>query len=205
MTNIAEIKVGSRVTACGGLVAKVIGIKGRWVKVQFVADGTEKNVGFKDVSPLNETTKAADPKKAAARAAKHACPTTCPECGSKELWAGRNVKGVVVDEDKVWGCHHCDWSNVPKNGIVAGEARRRYQTTKVGDVVCVDNGDPVATALRGLDINDVFKIAADVLQTTQKELHAKYDHLNVGQQRMNLGNRLRKAVRQNPANLKFIR
>lgn len=34
----------------------------------------------------------------------------CPKCGSStEMYVGRNVKGLVVDEDRIIGCHHCDW------------------------------------------------------------------------------------------------
>lgn len=40
--------------------------------------------------------------------------TVCPECGSTELYTGRAKDiggglGVVVDEETVGGCHHCDW------------------------------------------------------------------------------------------------
>lgn len=34
----------------------------------------------------------------------------CPVCQSTELYTGRvNEAGVVVDEDKMIGCHHCEW------------------------------------------------------------------------------------------------
>lgn len=43
----------------------------------------------------------------------------CPECGCTELYVGRNVNGFVVDEDKVIGCHHCDWEyEVPKPSML---------------------------------------------------------------------------------------
>lgn len=191
-----EITVGSRVIACGSLLGEVVTIKGRWIKIR-LAGGTEKNVGFKDVTlaPANR----------AARNSNVTPGTACPKCNSHEVYHGRNVKGLVQDEDTIWGCHACGWSNIPQNGLIDGSARRRYSTTKVGDVVCVDNGDPVAVALRGMDIDDLFKVAADVLQTTQKELHSKYDHLNAGMQRMNLSNRLRKVVRADATNLKYIK
>lgn len=36
--------------------------------------------------------------------------TVCPVCQSEELYTGRvDERGVVVDEDKMIGCHHCDW------------------------------------------------------------------------------------------------
>lgn len=34
---------------------------------------------------------------------------TCPECGSDELYAGESPEGIVINEDTVGGCHHCDW------------------------------------------------------------------------------------------------
>lgn len=33
----------------------------------------------------------------------------CPCCGSEELYNGRCDGGVVVDEEYIIGCHHCDW------------------------------------------------------------------------------------------------
>lgn len=45
--------------------------------------------------------------------------TVCPQCGSTELYSGRNVQGIVMDEDKVIGCHHCDWEyEVPKPSLL---------------------------------------------------------------------------------------
>lgn len=56
-----------------------------------------------------------------------------------------------------------------------------------------DNNDPVAAKLRGMDLSAIYAEASKVLGVTQKDLHTKYDHLNVGMQRMNLGNRIRGA------------
>jgi hypothetical protein len=56
------------------------------------------------------------------------------------------------------------------------------------------NGDVVATALAGQDIDAVYGIAGEMLDTDVDALREKYAHLNVGQQRMNLGNRIRGAV-----------
>ncbi|WVR18118.1 hypothetical protein JXVLWARM_CDS_0067 [Burkholderia phage Bm1] len=54
-------------------------------------------------------------------------------------------------------------------------------------------GDDVATKLHGLPLEQVKAIAATVgIDVT------KYDHLNQGQQRMNIGNMLRSFVRKNP-------
>lgn len=57
-----------------------------------------------------------------------------------------------------------------------------------------DNGDAVAMILRDAhSLGDVYKVTAKHLGVTEKELKARYGHLNPGQQRMNCGNRLRGA------------
>lgn len=55
-----------------------------------------------------------------------------------------------------------------------------------------DNGDDVATKLRGKTLDDVYAYASKQLKEPEKELRKKYEHLNPGMQRMSLGNRLRK-------------
>jgi len=55
----------------------------------------------------------------------------------------------------------------------------------------LDSGDVVAVALRGLELEEVYEYVSDVIDVPALELRAKYAHLNIGQQRMNLGNRLR--------------
>jgi hypothetical protein len=56
------------------------------------------------------------------------------------------------------------------------------------------NGDVVATGLAGRTLDQVYEMASEMLDTEESELREKYAHLNVGQQRMNLGNRIRGAV-----------
>ena len=59
-----------------------------------------------------------------------------------------------------------------------------------------DVGDPVAVALRDCaDLDEVYWLTAHHLNTPEEELKAKYAHLNPGQQRMVLGNRLRAAYK----------
>lgn len=55
-----------------------------------------------------------------------------------------------------------------------------------------DNGDDVATKLRGKTLDEVYVYAAKQLKEPEKDLRTKYKHLNPGMQRMSLGNRLRK-------------
>ena len=79
-----------------------------------------------------------------------------------------------------------------KTTIAAGD---QYQTAKsASGSVSKHSGDVVATQLVGLTLDETYAIAAEALDTTVDELVAKYEHLNDGMQRMNLGNRIRGAV-----------
>lgn len=74
--------------------------------------------------------------------------------------------------------------------------KSRYVRYKTSDgQKGIDRGDEVARQLRGKELDEVYDIVAGVLGVPVDELKAKYRHLNKGQQRMNLGNRMRKAVR----------
>lgn len=63
-----------------------------------------------------------------------------------------------------------------------------------GGHASVDSNDTLAQKLRGKSIDEVYREAALVLKEDATALRAKYAHLNVGMQRMNLGNRMRAAV-----------
>ena len=58
------------------------------------------------------------------------------------------------------------------------------------------NGDAVATNLAGLSLEAVYSVASQAMFVPVEDLQAKYGHLNPGQQRMNLGNRLRGLVQK---------
>jgi hypothetical protein len=58
----------------------------------------------------------------------------------------------------------------------------------------IDIADSVATQLRGADLTDAYRAASEATGLTQKALKAKYEHLNPGMQRMNLGNLIRGAA-----------
>jgi len=55
-------------------------------------------------------------------------------------------------------------------------------------------GDAIAEALDGFTVEEIRAVASKMTDTTQKDLEAKYEHLNVGMQIMNLRNRIRGAV-----------
>lgn len=68
----------------------------------------------------------------------------------------------------------------------------KYQRAKAASgAMSQHNGDVVAQTLAGLPLESVLAIANKMTST---DLTGKYAHLNVGQQRMNLGNRIRGAV-----------
>lgn len=56
------------------------------------------------------------------------------------------------------------------------------------------NGDIVASNLVHLKLDETYEVAAALLEVPEAELREKYAKLNLGQQRMNLGNRIRGAV-----------
>ena len=68
---------------------------------------------------------------------------------------------------------------------------RDTERRTIGGHVSVDCGDTIAEKLRGQDLDSVYKFSAKALGEDEKALRAKYKHLNVGMQRMNLGNRVR--------------
>ena len=62
-----------------------------------------------------------------------------------------------------------------------------------------DNADEVAIMLRGKTLDEVYEIAESWLIISAEELKARYAHLNAGQQRMNVGNRLRSCIKKSKA------
>lgn len=58
-----------------------------------------------------------------------------------------------------------------------------------------NNGDDVALMLTGVDVPTLLKVTEEI---TGEEIGDKYGHLNVGMQRMNLGNKIRAFLKKNP-------
>lgn len=68
-------------------------------------------------------------------------------------------------------------------------AAQRRERQKAG---ARDIGDEVATMLRGCkSLEEVYQAGAKYLKVDLQELRDRYAHLNPGQQRMNIGNRMR--------------
>lgn len=81
-------------------------------------------------------------------------------------------------------------------GAQLKDYKKQYQRVKSANgSVSQDNGDPVADMLRGKTLDECYSIASEHLNSSVKNLAIKYGHLNPGQQRMCLGNRLRSVVK----------
>lgn len=72
----------------------------------------------------------------------------------------------------------------------------KYQKARAASgAISRNNGDAVASILSKLTLDETYDVAAELLDAQVGELVAKYSHLNAGQQRMNLGNRIRAKVK----------
>lgn len=90
-------------------------------------------------------------------------------------------------------------ANTESTGVrtIAGKAvdLSHYEKTKApGGGTSYHNGDAVAEKLAGKSLDDAYAVAAKTLKVEEKELRKQYAHLNVGMQRMSLGNRMRKVL-----------
>lgn len=131
--------------------------------------------------------------------------TCCPECG-----------GDVAHPDVgMANCKVCDWEVdfTDKEAKIVPDMTRYTvgKGTTVTGRKTIDIDDYVADKLRGLDLEEIYSYTAAVLAelgveyigTGSKKMHcglgdlkARYNHLNVGMQRMNLGNLLRGTMRR---------
>ncbi len=91
-------------------------------------------------------------------------------------------------------CVHADLLSLapaPKNvyaGCTTFAEEQRKERARSGQR---DIGDEVAVLLRGKELDECYTAAARFLREPEDGLRQKYQHLNPGQQRMNLGNKMR--------------
>lgn len=81
--------------------------------------------------------------------------------------------------------------NTAEKTIIRANTEKYQRAKAASGAMSQHNDDAVARTLVGLPLESVLAIANKMTST---DLSAKYTHLNVGQQRMNLGNRIRGAV-----------
>lgn len=114
----------------------------------------------------------------------------CPHCGT-QLSNGfvrdgdENGDSVVKLGLNEIACLACEGEFGPRL------PPKKYEFIAIDGRKAKDNGDEIAMLLRGLDLNGCYALAAKRMQLPVSELINKYRHLNPGQQRMCIGNRLR--------------
>lgn len=92
-----------------------------------------------------------------------------------------------------------------KNGVVFAGYLPQYEaykalTTEGATKRSIDKGDAVALQLRPLVLMSVYATVSNATGTSIADLLERFSHLNPGMQRMNLGNMLRRALREAAAN-----
>lgn len=88
-----------------------------------------------------------------------------------------------------------------KNGVVYAGYLPQYEGYKVVTTEgvtkrSIDKGDAVALQLRKLPLDGVYATVARAVGSDTVALLERFGHLNPGMQRMNLGNMLRRSLRQ---------
>ena len=121
----------------------------------------------------------------------------CPHCGSSRVeplvrGESMNCNGCKVTYSVMTGRK---LKSEQKHGIL--EPKMDKYVRGLGVTVhgnrTIDIDDRVARQLRGTDNKEMYQIASKVLGESVRSLRAKYGHLNIGMQRMSLGNRMRGA------------
>lgn len=90
-----------------------------------------------------------------------------------------------------------DGDSAATQGVVLKPDLSRYEVGLAKTVSgrrTVDINDNVAASMRGASIQEAYEIASKILNQPVPDLLGEYKHLNLGMQRMNLGNRCRAAL-----------
>lgn len=131
--------------------------------------------------------------------------TTVPKVTPKPIKANKRPGKAVVTKTAAKGKTK---TATKAKGAIKAKARKpagdrlvpidleNYTVDKVkktaGGNPSIDSDDKIAQMLRGKPLDQVYVLVASKLEdTTVGQLKAKYGKLNLGMQRMNLGNRLR--------------
>lgn len=173
--NTNEIKVGQMVESPDGTV-KVTNVAKGWVTT-VAEDGSEHKYRAGVLNLLEEPT--------------------IDEHEEMEEVSLEEAVAEGVDEEE-------DDFNGKQGSVISAERKATYAKYQRGKTRSSDCADDVALKLRAMDLEGVYKVAAKVENIKVKELTDAYEHLNPGMQRMNLGNRIRKWIKVDPANLNKV-
>ena len=163
----------------------VVAVNGGWTTIKF-ADGTEKKVRNGQLSEVvvgpdcRQSQPVKKETKVEAQTQETSKPTPPVRVAAPAHFVGEVTPGKVarIKDTKF------DLSRYYISDTKTPTGRRT-----------IDCADDVAAKLRGLPIDEVYELAAQELGMDVVVLKATYGHLNVGMQRMNLGNRIRGAAK----------
>lgn len=174
---------------------KLVSINSRFAKVE-LSDGRVISVGCTKIEPF--VVKAA-PK---AKNKPIVNRDVCPACESRDVIHYHDSENAEQAKsfDRENACLACghEWGRQIRRS--EGRIADNYEYTKVKAASgrsSVDNNDEVAQALREKTLEQVYTEVSATVGIEVKALKALYVHLNPGQQRMCLGNRLRGWLKKN--------
>lgn len=160
----------------------VVAVNGGWTTIKF-ADGTEKKVRNGEISGVvvGPDRRQPESKKETAKMETQAAEAKKPTPPVRPAPAPAHFVGDVAP------------GKVAKIKDTKFDLSRYYVSdtkTPTGRRT-IDCADDVAAQLRGLPIDEVYEHAAEATGIDVALLKVTYGHLNVGMQRMSLGNRIR--------------
>ncbi len=152
-------------------LVKILAVKGGWTTVADVGNGREYKVRNSALHSIVETLAKA---------------LELPEDVSAPKTAAAAREKLPLDQRK--------------NGVVDSlylQFYQNYSKTVNGQVVrSMDKGDFVAVELRKCEtLEQVYTFVASQMGLSRADLVSRFAHLNVGMQRMNLGNMLRRYLK----------
>jgi hypothetical protein len=194
-----------------GAIVTVVSTNGGWTEIKD-AEGKPAKVRNGGLRELTEFEKAATGGKTPAKKADMKKSDQGPAAAKPAQPAApkKLARGVVDAQPESDDVLNGDGS-APADKLVRPDYDRyiKHDTRSPSGRKALDIGDEAAAILRGQHIDDCYFIVAKNLAKAdgvaddeagvniaeiEKELKDKYAHLNIGMQRMNLGNRLRKAL-----------
>jgi len=116
----------------------------------------------------------------------------------QQVWPNAKL-GKVSNEDLAFlldVAKHLRTGKKQMSEILSRYRKAYEKTVAYSGNKSADNGDEVATFLRGKTPDEVVELAEKVLKLEPGFLVTKYAGLNPGQRRMNAGNRIRAAIRR---------
>jgi hypothetical protein len=166
-----------------GQTVSVVDAKGGWTTI--IENGSQKKVRNGQLSQA--------PKAATKTEATSAAPAPEPTQTQESDMAKSNGKTKAKKAPKVKAAKAN--SNGAHKLVPADLTRyKKGEGKTAAGRPTLDIGDKTATKLRGMSLDETYKVVSKATGESESELRARYKKLNPGMQRMNLGNKLRAVV-----------